>query len=270
MRIPVTLMLVAVLAACRGENVREKPVSQSNGPSPGAAPQASAPPAPAPPTTNVTGRILETMDSGGYTYLKLSVSGSEVWAAVNQSKVTKGSTVTVVNAIPMEGFQSNTLHRKFDRILFGTLGAAGTEPAEPLPAGHPDTSDPRLGQMAAQHAAAARGPADVGDIKVSRATGSNGKTIAEIFAGRAVLKDKQVVVRGKVVKFLAGIMGRNWIHLRDGSGSAQRKDNDLTVTTAETAVVGDVVLIRGTVKTDQDFGAGYAYPVLIEGAHVSK
>jgi hypothetical protein len=220
------------------------------------------------------------MDSGGYTYMKLSSGGGEVWAAVNAAKVKKGQTVTVVNAMAMDGFESKTLHRKFDRILFGSLAASGADgKAAPIdsaavaqgqmPPGHPDASDPKFREMmASQHAAAAQGPADVGSVKVPKAEG--GKTVAEIYAERNALADKDVSVRGKVVKFLPGIMGRNWLHVRDGSGTADKKDNDLTVTTDETAAIGDVVVVKGTVKIDQDFGAGYAYPVLIEKAKISK
>ena len=64
-------------------------------------------------------------------------------------------------------------------------------------------------------------------------------------------------------------MNRNWVHLRDGSGAAG-KDNDLTVTTSDNAAVGDVVVVKGTVRLDKDFGAGYAYPVIVEDAKVSK
>lgn len=79
---------------------------------------------------------------------------------------------------------------------------------------------------------------------------------------------KEVVVRGKVVKFLAGIMGRNWIHLQDGTGDAGT--NDLTVTTEQTAAAGDVVAIKGTLAVDKDFGAGYRYAVIVEKASVTK
>lgn len=223
---------------------------------------------------SVSGRVLETLDSAGYTYLRLEVPGGEIWAAVTTAKVRKGATVTVENATPMDGFESKTLHRKFDRIVFGTLAdgpaaAAAGAPA-PLPPGHPESPDPRLKEMmAAQHAAAAQGPAGASDVKVARSDAPNGKTVAEIFSGRVALKDTEVVVRGKVVKFLPGIMGRNWLHLRDGSGSAEKKNNDITVTTSETAFVGDVVVVKGKVHTDRDFGAGYAYPVLIEEATIS-
>jgi hypothetical protein len=231
---------------------------------------AAAPPASAPAAGTLTGKVLETLDSGGYTYMRLKVGSRETWAAVN---------VTVVNAIPMDGFESSTLHRRFEHIVFGALASASS-PGQPaaggpasgqMPAGHPDSTNPRFREMmAAQHAAAAQGPADAGEIRVPKAGGTEGRTVAEIFANRQELRDKPVAVRGKVVKSLTGIMGRNWLHLRDGSGTAAAKNNDLTVTTPDVAAVGDIVTVRGVVRIDRDFGAGYSYPVLIEAAKVSK
>ncbi len=218
---------------------------------------------PAPAPSAVTGTILETMDSGGYTYMLLKTPGGDVWAAVNQTKVKKGSAATVVDPVPMANFESKTLHRKFDRILFGTLAPASSGTGETAVA----QADMQAA-MVAQHSAAAAGPSDVGQIKVPKAEG--GKTVAEIFAQRAALKDKQVAVRGKVVKYTAAVMGKNWIHLRDGSGSREKKDDDITVTTTDKAAVGDVVLVRGVVKLDRDLGAGYTYSVLLEDARLSK
>jgi hypothetical protein len=65
-------------------------------------------------------------------------------------------------------------------------------------------------------------------------------------------------------------MGKNWVHLQDGSGETGHNDFDLTVTTSSVAAVGDVVVARGVVRTDQDFGAGYAYAVLVEDATLEK
>ena len=73
-------------------------------------------------------------------------------------------------------------------------------------------------------------------------------------------------MRGKVVKYSPGIMGKNWLHLRDGTGSAANSTNDIVVTTTSETKNGDVVTARGTVRTDNDFGSGYAYKVLIEQA----
>jgi hypothetical protein len=124
--------------------------------------------------------------------------------------------------------------------------------------------------MAAQHAAAAGGPEVTEKISVAKAEGSEGRTVAELFAQRTALNGKTVAIRGKVVKFNSGIMGKNWIHLRDGSGTPEGKDHDVTVTTNDTVAKGDVVVVKGTVAIDRDFGSGYTYALVVEGAKVTK
>jgi hypothetical protein len=124
--------------------------------------------------------------------------------------------------------------------------------------------------VAAQHAAAGSGPDVTEKISVAKAEGADGRTVAEIFAQRATLKGKTVAIRGKVVKFNSGIMGKNWIHLRDGSGTSAGKDNDVTVTTNDTVAKDDTVLVKGTVTLDRDFGAGYTYTVVVEDGKVTK
>jgi hypothetical protein len=91
--------------------------------------------------------------------------------------------------------------------------------------------------------------------------------VSELFNGKGTLDKKKVTVKGKVVKVTSGIMKRNWIHLQDGSGTAAKKDNDLTVTTAQgLPVVGTTVTVTGTLAKDKDFGSGYFYPVIVEDA----
>ena len=119
--------------------------------------------------------------------------------------------------------------------------------------------------MATAHSGLAK-TTDTGDIHVPKASGANARTVAEIMTKGAELKDKPVLVRGKVVKYNPNIMGKNWIHLRDGSGSAADNTNDVLVTTMNQAKIGDVVTVKGIVRTDKDFGSGYAYKVLIEEA----
>jgi hypothetical protein len=105
-------------------------------------------------------------------------------------------------------------------------------------------------------------------VKVAKAKGADARTVAEVYGQKGKLKGKTVAVRGKVVKFSPGIMGKNWVHLRDGTGG--QGSNDLTVTTGDHVAVGDVVVARGKVTTDRDFGSGYAYPVMLEEAKVAK
>jgi len=60
------------------------------------------------------------------------------------------------------------------------------------------------------------------------------------------------------------------LHIQDGTGDRTLGTHDLTVTSDGIAAVGDVVTITGTVAVDEDFGAGYIYPVLIENASVES
>jgi hypothetical protein len=146
-----------------------------------------------------------------------------------------------------------------------TAGPAG------LPPGHPPIDGsagaaPGDAMTAAPHGTDAAAPAMEA---VPKAEGADARTVAEVFAQKADLTGKPVAVRGKVVKFNPNIMGANWVHLQDGSGSASAGDHDLTLQIKDTVAVGDVVTIRGTVVTDKDFGAGYAYDVIVqEGAVV--
>jgi hypothetical protein len=111
-------------------------------------------------------------------------------------------------------------------------------------------------------------PAGAVDLTgIAKAEG--GKTVFEIFTEKSELVNQKVTVRGKVVKTNAGIMNKDWLHLRDGSGEEGK--NDLTVTTTITKPlpnVGDTVLVTGTVAIDKDFSMGYQYPVMLEDAAV--
>ena len=256
-RLSVVLLVALAVAGCK-----KKEAAPPQAAAVLAGPQAA-------PASAIKGKIVERLDAPPYSYLKLQTAKGETWAAVPKTELDKGAEVTVSGAMPMNGFESKTLNRKFDTVYFGTLGDA---PAQPAAMGGPGGGEaPSPANMAAQHAAASTAPvpAEVGDVKVAKATGSDARTVAEIFAQRAALKEKSVTLRGKVVKFNEGIMGRNWLHVRDGSGTSG-KDNDITITTSDKAAVGDVVLVKGTVRIDKDFGAGYAYPVIVEDAKISK
>lgn len=249
-------LIAALLSGCGKKEAPEKPAEPA-ATAPGTTAQA---PAGMPPM--IQGTVVETMDSGGYTYMKLKTDRAEAWTAVNQATVKVGDKVSVIGPSLMANFESSTLNREFDEIYFGTLG---TEAGLPAP---PDAAT--IASMASRHAAVATGPDDAAKVSVPKATGADARTVAEVHAQRAALKDRPVTVRGQVVKFLPGIMGRNWIHLRDGSGSRDAKTDDLTVTTADTVAKGDVVVVKGTVRVDKNFGSGYAYPVIVEDAKVGK
>jgi len=266
MRSSLVVVLAVFAAACKQP---EAPGARA-GAAPAAAPAAAAAP--------IRGKLLERTDAEIYSYLRLSTPTGEVWAAVPRTDVAVGTEVSVVNWNDVPGFEGKTLKRKFDHIYFGVLEGQAGPAGAPAPGGSPHgmPPPPRTGQgeapavaeMAARHAAAAAGPADAGKVKVEKAKGADARTVAEVYGQKGNLKGKTVVVRGKVVKFTPGILGRNWVHLRDGTGG--QGANDLTVTTGDSVAVGDVVVAKGKVTTDRDFGAGYAYPVMLEEAKVAK
>lgn len=92
-------------------------------------------------------------------------------------------------------------------------------------------------------------------------------TVEEIFLWRKDLKDQTVTVKGTVSKNSRGIMDRDWVHLKDGSGDESKGTNDLVFTADNTSIkVGDTLEATGKVTLDKDFGFGYFYPVIIENA----
>ena len=95
----------------------------------------------------------------------------------------------------------------------------------------------------------------------------NPATVASINQNKATLAGKTVKAAGKVVKVNNGIMGRNFVHIQDGTGDATT--NNLIVTSKQTAKVGDQISISGVVVLNRDFGSGYMYPLLIEEAAIT-
>jgi len=99
-----------------------------------------------------------------------------------------------------------------------------------------------------------------------RSRAANGYSIAELVAQREALAERSVRVRGVVVKKTEGILDKTYLHLRDGTGSSERGDHDLTVTTSEGFELGETVEVEGHVLVDQDLGLGYRYAVLLDAS----
>jgi hypothetical protein len=203
------------------------------------------------------GTVVETMNAGGYTYVRVDTGDEQIWAAAPEFRVAVGDHVVVPTELPMRDHYSKTLDRTFDLVYYaGAIRVMGSEQGVQEP-----------GKIVNPHATGIRSaPAVEPDVSgIERPEG--GRTIEELFAEKDELAGTEVLVRGKVVKFSSGIMGKNWVHLRDGTGLAD--SNDLTVTTDVRAKVNDTVLVRGTLTTGRDFGFGYQYDIIIEDAEVT-
>lgn len=209
------------------------------------------------------GKVLETMDAGGYTYLNLDLPGGSRWIAIPETSIRVGEVVEVQKGIEMGEHFSKSLQRKFPSIIFSG-GVVGEKPKE-----DPDTAKRRESAHALAGIDTAKGGLSdeaLKSIMVDKAGGDNAYTVEELVTKRKELAGRQVRVRGKVVKVSKGIMGRNWFHFRDGTGSADAKTNDITVTGKNLLLVGDTMVATGTLAIDKDFGGGYYYDVIIEDA----
>ena len=153
------------------------------------------------------------------------------------------------------------LRRTFPVIVFGVLGVAA---APESMATDPDGGMAAGDTMGYMHGATKKAP-EVAMQNVPKAEGADARTVAEVNTDRIALNGRPVTVRGQVVK-VTNVLGKNWVHLRDGTGSGADGTDDLTVTSAAEPKIGDVVVAKGTVKADVDIGSGYAFKVLVEDA----
>jgi hypothetical protein len=215
----------------------------------------------------VQGEVLEVLEAEAFTYLRLKTAKGETWAAVRRAPVKKGMLVTINDPVVTQNFESKSLKRTFDTLAIGTLaGPAGvaSAAAPTVPGAPPAQAD--LNQI---HGGLAKAP-DADTVKVAKAEGRNARTVAEVHANRLALKDQPVVIRAKVVKVTPSVMGKTWVHLRDGSGLAADQSNDLVATSKDEPKTGDVVIAKGVVRTDVNLGSGYAYRVLVEDVSFQK
>ena len=206
------------------------------------------------PKSESAGTVITTIDADIYTYVEVELDGENVWFAVPASAYTPGEEVLIPSGgLPMKEFYSKTLDRTFDMVYFVGAIARVNASEEELPPGHPPLGDTKIPTVAEM---------DFSDIE--RPEG--GKTVSEIYQQQDTLAGTSVLVRGKAVKVANNILGKNWVHLSDGSGEAG--SDDLTLTTEGIVAVGETITVRGMLSLNRDFGAGYKYDVLLEDAEV--
>ena len=204
-------------------------------------------------STRLYGKILETIDAGNYTYVHIVADKKEYWAAGPKTLLKKGDMVAFNTGMPFKNFHSKALKRDFEVIYF--VNKIITDKSESAT----KHATPHSGGIPSPHAGMKTQQQKITGIKKAL----NGKTITEIFLQKQKLAGKNVSVRGKVVKYSPNILGKNWLHIQDGSDA-----RNLAVTTMSKAKKGDVVLVSGKVRLDQNIGHGYVYEILLEDARV--
>jgi len=190
--------------------------------------------------------VVDKINTSNYTYLQVSENKKTFWIAVPSMEIEIGETVYFSKFMEMKDFKSETIDRTFSSLLFVEDARKSATPDH----------------MKQVHS----GAMTVSKQNVKIEPLDDGYTIEKIYAEKNDLIGKLIEVKGKVVKYNPQIMNRNWIHIQDGTGSAN--DYDLVVTSADEVKVGDIIIVKGPVTIDKDFGAGYFFPVVIEDARI--
>jgi len=193
--------------------------------------------------------VKEFLQASGYTYLLVEEDDEEYWMAVAKTEVKPGEKMYYEDAMEMVDFESKELNKVFDKILFVDM-------ASKRPISNKDKKEAAISHTKSNMQRL------LDSIKISPVEG--GLSIAELYNDAEKHKNKEVIVSGQVVKINMDIMDRNWVHLMDGTKAGDR--SDLTFTTKEVVKIGDTVTFKGTLALDKEFGAGYVYPLIVEGA----
>ena len=196
--------------------------------------------------------VEEVMQTSVYTYLLMNENGNKAWIAIPKRDVNTGETYYYKEGMEMPDFKSKELDRTFDKVyLVENISASPGQMKSP---------------MAIPKSAGKQAPTRGVVAKITHT--DDEVSIAQIFADLASFNNKTVKVRGTVVKVNEQIMGKNWIHIQDGT--EHEGSFDLTITTSELVKKGSVTGFEGTIILNKDFGYGYVYDVIMENASVES
>jgi len=196
-------------------------------------------------------KVLESINSGAYTYLKVEEKGEQYWAAIMKTPIKVGSSITIKEQVWMKNFKSKTLDKTFDKILFAMYPKKAISGVDNIHSIHGDMINKKQKQ--------AMKPNPKFNEKVVVAKGSAIKTnISEIFSNKDKFKNKNVEIQGEVLQVSNKVMGNTWVKIYDGKEAVIfRSPNE-----DEKIVVGNKVKVVGTINTNVDYGFGYAYEVI--------
>ncbi len=203
-----------------------------------------------PPLAELKGKVSETMDASGYTFMRLDDgSGKESWAAVPkpEKEIKVGEEISLQGGSVMENFHSKPLNKTFEKIVFAT----GVTINEIKKNENPIATKGTQGKII-----------QFSDLKVEKAAGKNGYTVSELY-GKSTLLDKQkVMVSGQVVSFSKNVIGENWLHIQDGTGDQRNNTYDMVVATNDVAEKGDIITVDGIFLAENDSESGYRYDII--------
>ncbi|MBU2553669.1 MAG: SH3-like domain-containing protein [Bacteroidetes bacterium] len=227
------IMLTLSVAIWGCENTQKETTNESNG-------------------WDHTVKVAEVIQTSNYTYLDVEENGKRYWMAIAKNNVAPGQLMYYNSGLPMSNFESKELDRIFEQILFVQVVS--------------DNPNPESTLAPMERAMVNKSAGEKKQVEIAPVTG--GLTLEQVYDQREQLAGKEIVVKGIVTKYNPAILNRNWLHIQDGTEKG--KNYDLTITTNDETKVGEIVVFKGTLNLNVDFGSGYAYDLILENATLQK
>jgi len=222
------LTILAAMISCQNNKVQEASDASESG--------------------NLKAEVKEVIHTTSYSYLRLDDNGDDKWIAITKQDIKVGETIYYLDGMRMDNFQSEELDRTFESVYFvQDISDQPIVETQQMIMGQTEPKKPHLKKI---------------DVEIELPEGAI--SIGQLYSEKEQYNGKSVTVRGQVTKVNTGIMGRNWIHIQDGTGG--ETNFDLTITSDDIPNLDEVVTYWGVVAVDKDFGAGYSYELIIEEA----
>lgn len=194
------------------------------------------------------GKVAEVLQVPQYTYLRME---SGEWAAVDSApSMTVGSEATINLQNEMADFPSPSLNRTFAKLWFGTLEGAAPVVRTPAPGAMPGAVAPMADPKPMAKVA------DTGPALTLR--------VVDVYSEKAALNGKKVKIKGTVDR-VNMVQGVAYVHLKDGSGDATAKTDDLLCIASGEVTKGQSVTAEGVIAVDKNVGMG-PVPVALDEA----
>lgn len=195
--------------------------------------------------------VNEILPTTKYVYLNVTEGTEKYWIATRTMEAKIGETYYYKGGLLKTNFESKEYNRVFDKVyLVGSLVASnhgGTAKSE------------TVGEYSnTKQSSAKKEDIPMHTEKIVQHQGS--MKIADLVKDPKKYEGKTIQLDGICTKINAGIMDRNWIHIKDGS----KDDFDMVVTSDAFVPEGAAFTIKAVVALNKDFGAGYKYDIILE------
>ena len=190
--------------------------------------------------------VNEILPTEKYVYLNVNEADEKFWIATGKQEVVIGEKYFFKGGLLKTNFESKEYNRVFNKVFL-------VSKLVPLKHGNPSKHGGKSEKSASKTA---------NNFKLTFDHGKEFVKIADLVNNPSKYAGKKIKMTGQCTKMNANIMGKNWIHLKDGT----KDDYDMVLTSSTAVPEGHIIKVEGTVSLDKDFGSGYRYNILVEDA----